>query len=239
MCASLVNIIAYYSTKIFMDAGYSPRIALLISLGVGICNFLGALPAVFTIDQFGRRNLLILTFPIMAMLLAWTSCSFQMEESKTRLVLISVSLYAFMLVYSPGMGPVPFTYSAEAFPLHIRTLGMASATSVTWAFNFLISFAWPKMAEKFTVSGGFAFYAAWNLFGFVWTYFMIPETKNKTLEELDSVFSVRSRDHAMYYAIVLIRQWEKMNGADLTPLPELYMAPTTTAPEPKPEEIVV
>lgn len=224
-----VNVIAYYSTKIFMDAGYSQKTALLVSFGTGCCNFVGALPAVFTIDRFGRRNLLVTTFPVMALLLAWTSGSFLMRESDLRLTLITTSLYLFMLLYSPGMGPVPFTYSAEAFPLHIRAVGMASATAITWGFNFLISLAWPTMAAKFTVSGGFAWYAAWNLFGFVFTYFFIPETKNKTLEQLDAVFQLRDRDHARYYAVKLKRAWLQPVGSKVEPLPPLYEAATDTA----------
>jgi hypothetical protein len=183
---------------------------------------LGAIPAIFSIDKFGRRNLLISTFPIMAILLTWTSYSFTMEETQTRLILITVSIYLFMIVYSPGMGPVPFTYSAEAFPLHIRAVGMASATSITWAFNFLISFLWPKMVQKFTISGGFAWYAAWNVFGFFFAYFLIPETKNKTLEELDWVFSMRNRDHVAYYARKLAYVCKRIAGKEAEPLPRLY-----------------
>jgi hypothetical protein len=59
-----VNVIAYYSSEIFLDAGFSEKSALAASLGFGIINFLFALPAFYTIDTFGRRNLLLTTFPV-------------------------------------------------------------------------------------------------------------------------------------------------------------------------------
>lgn len=123
------------------------------------------------------------------------------EDNPTgRLAGVATGIYLFMVVYSPGEGPVPFTYSAEAFPLYIREYGMAFATATTWGFNFIISLTWPALVDAFTTPGAFAYYAAFNFAGFVVCYFFLPETKERSLEELDSVFSVRTRDHARYYA---------------------------------------
>lgn len=67
-----VNVIAYYSTQIFVDAGFPQTNALLASFGFGVINFLFAIPAIYTIDNFGRRNLLLFTFPFMALFLFFT-----------------------------------------------------------------------------------------------------------------------------------------------------------------------
>jgi hypothetical protein len=77
----------------------------------------------------------------MAACLFFTGGVFQLsdEPRDPKIATITLGLYLFMAVYSPGLGPVPFTYSAEAFPLHIRDIGMASSTAVTWGFNFIIS----------------------------------------------------------------------------------------------------
>ncbi|KAF7560368.1 hypothetical protein G7046_g3784 [Stylonectria norvegica] len=217
-----VNVIAYYSNKIFRQAGYSQSQALLVSFGGGAINWIFALPAIWTIDTFGRRNLLLVTFPVMAVCLFWTGLNFYVETEKTRLGLLATSIFVFMAVYSPGLGPVPFTYSAEAFPLHIRALGMASATSITWAFNFLLTLTWPKMMASFGATGAFFWYAGWNLFGWVMAYFFLPETKALSLEQLDNVFSMRNRDHARYYAQRLPWYFKKMFGRDVAPMPPLY-----------------
>ena len=70
-----VNVIAYYSSSIFEDSGFSTISALAASLGFGVINFLFAIPAIYTIDTFGRRNLLLTTFPLMALFLLFTGTS--------------------------------------------------------------------------------------------------------------------------------------------------------------------
>jgi MFS family permease len=220
--STTVNVIAYYSTSIFKESGFSRKSALAVSVGVGALNFLGALPAVLSIDRFGRRNLLLVTFPMLSVCLFCAALGFLVENPTTRTAIVATSIYVFMLVYSPGMGPVPFTYSAEAFPLHIRALGMSSATAITWAFNFVISFSWPRMNAGLKPTGSFLWYAGWNIFGFVFTYFLLPETKNRTLEELYSVFSMRNRDHALYYTRRLARLSKKMLRRDVEPMAPLY-----------------
>ncbi|KAI8939010.1 hypothetical protein NX059_004853 [Plenodomus lindquistii] len=201
-----VNVIAYYSSSIFEQAGFSRSEALLTSMGTGITNFVFAIPAIYTIDTFGRRNLLLTTFPLMGICLLWCGMSFFLpldpetgRPTIERLGSIAAAIYTFMAVYSPGEGPVPFTYSAEAFPLHLRDVGMSFATAVCWGFNFILSLTWPALVAAFTPQGAFGWYAAWNFFGWIYTYFFLPETKALTLEELDTVFDVGNRAFSAYY----------------------------------------
>ncbi|TDZ28642.1 Myo-inositol transporter 2 [Colletotrichum spinosum] len=219
-----INIVMYYSTAIFETSGFTRSDALLTSMGMGLINWLFALPAFLTIDSSaGRRGLLLITYPLMALSLVFTAFSFLVPEGTGRLACVATGIYVFAAVYSPGAGPVPFTYSAEAFPLHIRDVGMASATAVTWGFNFIISFTWPSMVDSFGPTGAFLWYAGWNVFGFVATYLFLPETKGLTLEELDSVFSVRNRDHARYYASKAPWYANKyLLRRDVAPFPALY-----------------
>lgn len=152
-----VNVTAYYSNTILVqDANYQPRNALLISMGFGIINFLFAIPAIWTIDSFGRRNLLLFTFPFMALFQVIMVIAFsQREESIEQKVLVIVGMYLFGVAYSPGEGPVPFVYSAESMPLYNRDWGMGIVTSVLWFWNFFISITWPKFKHAFGVAGAF------------------------------------------------------------------------------------
>ncbi|KAL8829953.1 MAG: hypothetical protein Q9191_001708 [Dirinaria sp. TL-2023a] len=193
-----VNVIAYYSSQIFLDGGFTPISALSASLGFGIVNWVFAIPAVYTIDTFGRRNLLLATFPLMALFMFFTGFSFLIPQKTARTACIAVGIYLFGVCYSPGEGPVPFTYSAEAYPLYVRAYGMSLATATTWLFNFVLSITWPSLSTAFTPQGGFAWYAAWNIVGFFLVLLFMPETKGKTLEELDQVFSVPTHVHAAY-----------------------------------------
>ncbi|KAF2269108.1 MFS sugar transporter-like protein [Lojkania enalia] len=223
-----VNVIAYYSSAIFEQAGFSRPNALWVSFGTGLTNFLFAIPAIYTIDTFGRRNLLLTTFPLMGLCLLFCGFSFYIPESPddpsgARTVCVALAIFLFMAVYSPGEGPVPFTYSAEAFPLWIRDVGMSFATATCWGFNFILALTWPPLLKAFTPQGAFGWYAAWNFFGWVYCYFLLPETKNLTLEELDSVFSVGNREHARYYQEKLPWYFQKhILRKDVVPMEPLY-----------------
>ena len=95
---------AFYSSTIFQQAGYSTRSCLLASLGFGLVMFIFAFPAVYTMDTFGRRNLLLLTFPNMAWcLLAAGLCFLLPESSSARVPLIAFFIYLFTALYGPGM----------------------------------------------------------------------------------------------------------------------------------------
>jgi MFS family permease len=108
-----VNVIAYYSTIILLRAGSEPTKALWASFGFGVINFVFALPAFWTIDTFGRRSLLLATFPFMAVCHALISIAFgvtdsDQKSSDIRIGLTIASMYLFGIAYSPGEGPVPF-----------------------------------------------------------------------------------------------------------------------------------
>lgn len=221
-----INVIAYYSSSIFVESNLSEIKAMLASWGFGMINFLFAIPAFYTIDTFGRRNLLLTTFPLMAIFLLMAGFGFWIPFDTNphgRLAVITVGIYLFACVYSSGEGPVPFTYSAEAFPLYIRDLGMGFATSTCWFFNFILAFSWPRMKNAFKPQGAFGWYAAWNIIGFFMVLFLLPETKGLTLEELDDVFGVSLRKHAAWRGRELIYNFKKyVLRQNPKPLPILY-----------------
>lgn len=98
-----VNTLAFYSSTIFRQAGYSTRDCLLVSLGLGAVCFVFALPAVYTTDTFGRRNLLLLMIPPMAIfLLAAGLCFLLPETSSARIPLIALFTYLFTALFPPG-----------------------------------------------------------------------------------------------------------------------------------------
>lgn len=135
----------------------------------------------------------------MSLCLFFTGFSFCIPSTSTaHIACISLGIYLFGMVYSPGEGPVPFTYSAEAYPLYIRAQGMSLATATTWFFNFVLSVTWPSLLQAFGNQGAFSWYAGWNIVGFFAVLFAVPETKGKTLEELDQVFGISSRVHFLY-----------------------------------------
>ncbi|KAG0144645.1 hypothetical protein CROQUDRAFT_47011 [Cronartium quercuum f. sp. fusiforme G11] len=203
-----VNVIAYYSSQVFIEAGFNRKQALLTTMGTGLVNWVFALPALYTIDTFGRRNLLLVTFPAMALCLLATGMAFFIPQNgpddHRRVSVVAAAIYLYMAFYSPGEGVTPklinICYSAEAFPLYIRDFGMGYATAVCWFFNFVLAITFPLLLTAFKPQGAFGWYAGWCCIGCVLVLFFLPETKALTLEELDLVFSVPTGKHASYQA---------------------------------------
>jgi hypothetical protein len=112
----------------------------------------------------------------MAIFLLFTGFSFWIPESNqsARVGCIALGIYLFGIVYSPGEGPVPFTYSAEAYPLYVRDLGMSLATATTWFFNAVLSITWPSLLAAFKPQGAFGWYAAWNVVGWWLVLLFMP-----------------------------------------------------------------
>ncbi|KAJ9149440.1 Hexose transporter [Pleurostoma richardsiae] len=206
MCG--INIIAFYSSTVFEEAGTSQFNALLASFGFGLVNFLFAWPAIWTIDTFGRRSLLLFTFPQMAWsLLAAGLCTLVPGKGGAHLGLVALFIYIFAAFYSPGEGPVPFTYSAEVFPLSHREVGMAWAVATCLFWASVLSITFPKILSSLGVLGAFCLYAGFNMVAFVMIFFWVPETKQRTLEELDYVFAVPTRVFMKYQLTKALPWW--------------------------------
>ncbi|KAG0653077.1 Polyol transporter [Hyphodiscus hymeniophilus] len=197
MCG--INIIAFYSSTIFEESGFTAYHALWASFGFGLINFIFAFPALWTIDTFGRRSLLLFTFPNMAWsLLTAGLCALISKSLTAHLALVAMFVYIFAMFYSPGEGPVPFAYSAEVFPLSHREVGMgwAVATCLFWAC--VLTLFLPLMLAAMGATGVFCFYAGTNIIALVMIFLWVPETKQRTLEELDYIFAVPTRTHMRY-----------------------------------------
>ncbi|KAJ5906517.1 Major facilitator superfamily domain general substrate transporter [Penicillium subrubescens] len=228
MCG--INIIAFYSSTIFSLAGADNIHALLASFGFGLINFVFAWPAVWTIDTYGRRTLLLFTFPNMCWTLLCAGFCFWVPGKTAHLGSIALFVYLFDAFYSPGEGPVPFTYSAEVFPLSHREVGMAWAVATNNFWASILSLTFPYMLRAFTAQGAFGFYAALNIIAFVLIFLFLPETKQRSLEELDYVFGVPTRTHARYQLTQVLPWWIRryIFGRKGAVCPELYKVSETT-----------
>lgn len=207
MCG--INIQAFYSSTIFRESGSTAKQALYASVGFGAINFVFAFPALITIDTFGRRSLLLFTFPQMAWTLLAAGLCFLIpgEGNKTRLGLIALFIYIFTAFYSVGEGPVPFTYSAEVFPLAQREQGMAWAVATCLFWAAVLSITFPRMLHAMTPTGAFGFYAGLNVIALILIWFFVPETARYTLEELDAVFSVPHKTFIKHQNTKVLPHW--------------------------------
>ncbi|XP_055958154.1 proton myo-inositol cotransporter-like isoform X2 [Patella vulgata] len=94
----------------------------------------------------------------------------------------------FVTSFAPGLGPMPMTFNSEIYPLWARSTGFSVATAVNWSFNLLVSFTFLSLMQLITKYGTFWLYGGFCVTGFIFTLIFVPETKNKTLEEMEDLF---------------------------------------------------
>ncbi|KAI0808764.1 hexose transporter [Xylaria sp. FL0064] len=220
-----INIIAFYSSTIFVQAGASTKVALIASWGFGAAIFAFAIPALFTIDLWGRRTLLLATFPNMAWTLLAAGLSFYIpEESRAHIGLIALFIYLFVAFYAPGEGPVAFVYSSEVFPLSHREVGMSWAVATNNFWAVIVALTFPALLQGIGPEGTFGLFAGLNVVCFVAIFLFLPETKQRSLEELDVVFNMSTRRHASYQLKEVLPWWIRryVLRQSSKPAPPLY-----------------
>ena len=99
------------------------------------------------------------------------------ESNAARVPLIALFVYLFTAFYSPGIGPVPFVYAAECFPLSHREIGVAFCVVWNNTVGSILGLTFPSLLRGITPTGAFGFYAGLNLLAFVVIFFALPETK--------------------------------------------------------------
>ena len=103
--------------------------------------------------------------------------------------LIILGLISYLFFFAPGMGPMPWTINAEIYPLWARSLGNSLATSTNWALNLLVSMTFLSLTEAITKQGTFYMYTGIALVGFLIFLKILPETRGKSLEEMEQLFA--------------------------------------------------
>ncbi|KAF4445840.1 hypothetical protein F53441_10485 [Fusarium austroafricanum] len=198
MCG--INIISFYSSTIFVNAGYTDVQALYASLGYGAIQVIATIPTLFLIDTKGRRTLCLITFPLMCIFLLAAGLSLLNHSGSrgARIGPVVLFVYLFTIMYSLGEGPVAFQYSAEVFPTIQREQGMAWAVCINNTFAGVLGLTFPRMTHAMTPTGAFGFYAGLNLIAWGMIFCFVRETKQLTLEELDQVFSVPTSQFISY-----------------------------------------
>ncbi|KAI1472691.1 uncharacterized protein F4812DRAFT_21467 [Daldinia caldariorum] len=194
-----MNILAFYSGTLFsglLKNSNDAFMPMVYSLGIGAVNFIFGLPAIRTIDTLGRRKWLVMTLPIMCLLMMAAALSTLTVGQNARVGLIAFFIFLFAAVYSPGMGPIPFTLASESFPLSHREAGCAFAITTNLLFAGLIQMFFPSNSiyARLHNGGSLGLFSGLNLLAFVLVFLFVEETKRRSLEDLDLVFAVRKRD---------------------------------------------
>ena len=190
-----VNVVFYYAPEIFRNIGAATDVALLQTVVVGIINLSFTILAIFTVDRFGRKPLQIIGAFGMAFFMFALGLSFYFQK-------VGFGVLIFMLGYvacfAMSWGPVTWVLLSEIFPNRIRGRAMAVAVAAMWISNYLVSWTFPMMDRStFLISlfnQGFSYWI-YGFMGilaalFIWKF--VPETKGKTLEEMEKIWSEKN-----------------------------------------------
>jgi sugar porter (SP) family MFS transporter len=197
--------VLYFSNTIFQSAGFASSSAL-SSSGIGLVKLLATLVTVSRVDNYGRRTLLLVGIAVMLLALILLAAGFLSRTCSTGAPVkdcaladvalpsgwasvVVVALMLYVSGYQIGFGPIVWLLISEIFPLRVRGPAMSIAVLMNFAANLGMTFTLEKTLEVLTPPGVFFMYAGLTLFSFGFVRLACPETKGKTLEEIETLMS--------------------------------------------------
>lgn len=177
-----MNAVINYAPKIFIGAGFEIKNALLNTSFIGLINFLFTFVAIVVIDKIGRKKLYLIGSAGMSATLVCLATSFLLDLDG---IFTMIFVLAFVAFFASCIGPVFWTLVSEIFPNRIRGKAIAFVSLVQWSVNFLIVLLFPRFLELFGGGTAFLFFALMNMLQFIIVRYYLPETKGKSLEEIE------------------------------------------------------
>lgn len=181
-----INVIVNYAPKIFQKAGQSDISALLATIPVGVTNILGTILAMAVIDRLGRKPLALIGLGGMCASLVCLGFVFQSEETSGWFV--GALMISFIGFYSISLGCVVLLLAAEVFPTKVRGRAMSLSLVSLWVWCTVVSMTFLSLTEAITITGSFWLYAVMCVFAWLFIWKVVPETKDKTLEEIEALW---------------------------------------------------
>jgi len=177
-----INVIFNYAEEVFTSAGYSVSDMLMNVVITGSVNLVFTLVAMRMVDSWGRRNLMMLGSSGLAAIYIVLGYSYFFGIQDLAILLLVVLAIA---IYALTLAPVTWVVLSEIFPNRIRGAAMAIATTSLWIASFFLTYTFPFLNKTLNASGTFWLYAFICIAGFLFILKRLPETKGKTLEELE------------------------------------------------------
>ncbi|KAL3490034.1 general substrate transporter [Aspergillus germanicus] len=208
-----INAIMYYMSTLMNQIGFDEENANYMSLVGGGALILGTLPAIFLMEKFGRRFWAIITLPGFLAGLVLIGASYQVDL-KTNLVTVEGLYLTGLIMYQGFFGSyacLTWVVPAEVYPTYLRSYGMTTSDALLFLMSFIVTYNFTAMQDAMGKTGlALGFYGGIALVGEIYQIFFMPETKDKTLEEIDAVFERPTMD-------IVRENWAgvKQNCADL------------------------
>jgi sugar porter (SP) family MFS transporter len=183
-----INTVIYYAPTILKLAGLaSASVAILASVGVGVVNVALTLVAMQLIDRVGRRPLLLLSLAGMALSLFGLGLAFALPQLRGSLSWIAVaSLMVYVGSFAVGLGPVFWLMLAEIYPLRIRGRAMSVGTIANWSANLIVALSFLTLTQIVGTATTFWLYGVISIAAWLFAFYLVPETKGRSLEEIEA-----------------------------------------------------
>jgi sugar porter (SP) family MFS transporter len=181
-----INALLYYSNSIFASAGFSSSSSALQTVSVGLVNLMATFLGMSLIDKLGRKTLLMIGSVGTAVSLAGVAAVFWTKSHENLLVWFFMG---FILFFAVSQGAVIWVYISEIFPSRVRSKGQSLGSSSHWIMNALIGLVFPYIAAK-SHAAPFVFFSAMMLLQFFIVLFVYPETKGRSLEQIQTQFGL-------------------------------------------------
>ena len=179
-----INVALYYAPRIFESMGAGKDASMMQTVIMGLVNVLFTVLAILTVDKWGRKPLLMVGSIGMAIgMFAIGTLAFLNIIGTSTLVFIIIYTASFMMSW----GPICWVLISEIFPNRIRGRAVATAVAAQWTANYFISSTYPSMME-FSGAFTYGFYGVMSVISFLFVWKMVPETKGKTLEEMELIW---------------------------------------------------
>lgn len=179
-----INVALYYAPRIFESMGAAKDASMLQTIVMGVVNVIFTVIAILTVDKWGRKPLLMIGSIGMAIGMFAIGALSYFE-------IIGISTLVFIIIYTASFmmswGPICWVLISEIFPNKIRGQAVAIAVAAQWASNYFISSTYPAMME-FSGAFTYSFYGFMSVLSFIFVWKMIPETKGRTLEDMEELW---------------------------------------------------
>ncbi|WP_186758247.1 sugar porter family MFS transporter [Echinicola salinicaeni] len=180
-----INVIFNYAEEIFSSAGYSVGDMLFNIVITGSVNLVFTLMAMRTVDNWGRKKLMLFGSGALAIIYFVLGLSYFLGWTGLPILVLVISAIA---VYAMSLAPITWVVLSEIFPNRVRGLAMSIATFSLWVASFVLTFTFPLLNSELGAYGTFWVYSGISVLGFLFIHKKLPETKGKSLEEIEKEF---------------------------------------------------
>ncbi len=177
-----INILFNYAEEIYRSAGFGVSGILFNIVITGTINLIFTLVAMTFVDRLGRRKLMLLGCAGVGLCHLGASLAYRMGLHGSAVLVLTLAAIA---CYSMTLAPVTWVLISEIYPNRLRSLGVSAAVAALWTASFVLTYTFPFINHAFTTSGAFLVYAAVCFLGFIFVSACVPETRGKTLEEIE------------------------------------------------------